>query len=157
MKKYLVTAIAASSACLAALTGAQAADPACEAPIEVTVQLGTASNDMVITPSNLTFERGKYYKIVLKNPSGVEHRLSVAFLAAAVKTLSKPVVDRGTVKGALRFTLWVPYGYLPREIDIGSGGVAEWHFIPVRQVSAKVGCIINSHAKAGMVADFNVT
>lgn len=156
MKRYLVAATAAASQCLAALAGAQAADPASEAPIEVVVQFGTESNDMVITPSNLTFERGKYYKIVLKNPSGVEHRLSVASLAAAVKTLNKPVVDRGTVKGGLKFTPRVPYGYLPREIDIGSGGVAEWHFVPIQQVSAKIGCIIDSHAKAGMVVDFDV-
>ncbi len=156
MKRHLVATIAAASACLAVLTGAQAADPAGEGPIEVMVQLGTASSDMVITPSNLTFERGNNYKIVFKNPSGVEHRLSVASFAAAVKTLSKPVVDRGKVKGAIRFTSRVPHGYLPREIDIGSGGVAEWHFVPVKQISAKVGCMIDSHVKAGMVTDFDV-
>ena len=36
--------------------------------IEVTVELGSGDGDMVFTPDELTFERGKYYKLVITNP-----------------------------------------------------------------------------------------
>ena len=37
--------------------------------IEVKVNLGTAEEEMKFVPDTLSFERGKYYKLVLHNPS----------------------------------------------------------------------------------------
>ena len=156
MKRHLVTAIAAAYGCFAALAGAQAADPIRNEPIVVSVQLGTAIGDLVISPRDLTFERGKYYKLVLKNSSDVEHRLSVASFASSVRTYGKPAIDRGTVIGGLNFKGRVPLGYLPREIGVAPGGVAEWNFVPLDQASARVGCTIDGHAEAGMMAKFDV-
>ena len=126
-------------------------------PIEVVIQLGTASGDMVITPRNLVFEKGKLYTVILNNPSDVEHRLSVVSVASAVKTLAKPVVDRGEVKGGLNLKTRGPsFGYQVREINVAPGGIAEWSFIPVREASVDIGCKVDGHAKAGMVATINI-
>lgn len=126
-------------------------------PIEVVIQLGTASGDMVITPRNLVFEKGKLYTVVLKNPSDVEHRLSIVSVASAVKTLTMPTVSRGEVIGGLNFVNRGPaYGYRVREIDVAPGGIAEWSFIAVREASVDIGCKIDGHAKAGMVATINI-
>lgn len=151
MKKHLIAAFAAALGCLVALAGVQAADPAGGDAREVTVQLGTASGDLVISPGNLTFEKGKLYKLVFKNPSDVEHRLAVRSLASSVRTFGKPAIDLGRVQGGLNFKRGrVPFGYLPQEFDVAPGGVAEWLFVPYEQTSAKIGCTIKSHAEAGM-------
>ncbi|MCH9051660.1 MAG: hypothetical protein IIA72_11345 [Proteobacteria bacterium] len=131
-------------------------------PIEVFIQLGSVDGDLVITPRNLVFEKGKLYTVVFKNPSDVEHRLSVVSVASAVKTLAKPVVDRGEVKGGLNFgglnlkTRGPSFGYQVREINVAPGGIAEWSFIPVREASVDIGCKVDGHAKAGMVATINI-
>lgn len=126
-------------------------------PIEVFIQLGSVDGDMVITPRNLVFEKGKLYTVVLKNPSQFEHRLSVVSVASAVKTLAKPAVDRGEIKGGLNLKFRGPsFGYRVREIDIAPGGIAEWSFIPVREASVDIECKIDGHAKAGMVATINI-
>lgn len=126
-------------------------------PIEVVIQLGTASGDLVITPRNLVFEKGKLYRVVLKNPSDVEHRLSVVSVASAVKTLAKPAVDRGEVKGGRNLKFRGPsFGDRVREIEVAPSGTAEWSFIPVREASVDIGCKIDGHAKAGMIAKINI-
>ncbi len=156
MKRYLMVATAAACAVLATLAGVQAADPYRGEAVEITVQFGTAGGDLVMSPRDLSFEMGRYYKLVLKNPSDVEHRLTVADFASAVRTYGKPTIDRGEVTGRAALKARVPAGYLPREIDIAPGGVAEWYFVPVLRTSAKVGCMQDSHAEAGMVGTFTV-
>lgn len=126
-------------------------------PIEVVIQLGTVDGDLVITPRNLVFEKGKLYTVVLKNPSQFEHRLSVVSVASAVKTLTMPAVDRGEIKGGLNLKFRGPsFGYRVREIDVAPGGTAEWSFIPMREASVDIGCKIDGHTKAGMVATINI-
>ncbi len=156
MKRYLMVATAAACAVLATLADVQAADPYRGEPVEITVQFGTAGGDLVMSPRDLSFEVGKYYKLVLKNPSDVEHRLAVADFASSVRTYGKPTIDRGEVIGRAALKARVPVGYLPREIGIAPGGVAEWYFVPVRRASAKVGCTRDSHVEAGMVGTFKV-
>ncbi len=156
MKRYLMVAAAAACAVLATLAGVQAADPVRGEAVEITVQFGTAGGDLVMSPRDLSFEVGTYYKLVLKNPSDVEHRVAVADFASSVRTYGKPAIDRGEVTGRAALKSRVPVGYLPREIDIAPGGVAEWYFVPVRRTSAKVGCMQESHAEAGMVGTFEV-
>ncbi len=156
MKRYLMVATAVACAVLATLAGVQAADPVRGEAVEITVRLGTAGGDLVMSPRDLSFEVGRYYKLVLKNPSDVEHRLTVANFASAVRTYGKPTIDRGEVIGRAALKARVPVGYLPREIGIAPGGVAEWYFVPVRRASAKVGCTRDSHAEAGMVGTFKV-
>ena len=156
MKRHLATAVVAAYGCLAMFAGAQAADPAQTEPIQVIVQLGTDGGDLVITPSNLTFARGKLYNLVLKNPSDTEHRLSVVSFGSTVKTQAKPVIDRGAVTGGLNWKSRVPFGYLVREIAVEPGGTAEWSFVPYVEASAYIKCAVPGHAEAGMIGILNV-
>ena len=126
-------------------------------PIEVFIQLGSVDGDLVITPRNLVFEKGELYTVVLKNPSDVEHRLSVVSVASAVNTLAKPAVDRGEIKGGLNLKFRGPsFGYEVHEINVAPGGTAEWTFIAVREASVDIGCKVDGHAKAGMVTKINI-
>jgi uncharacterized cupredoxin-like copper-binding protein len=169
MKKHLAMAVATAAvwAWSGGMVSVEAIDtwpleqsymvPSQQQPIEVVIQLGTASGDLVITPRNLVFEKGKLYTVVLKNPSQFEHRLLVVSIASAVKTLTMPAVDRGQVKGGLSMKIRGPsFDYRVREIDVAPGGTAEWSFIPVREASVNIGCRIDGHAKAGMVATINI-
>ena len=47
-------------------------------------------------------------------------------------------------------------GYQVREINVAPGGIAEWSFIPMREASVDIGCKVDGHAKAGMVATINI-
>lgn len=156
MKIQTVFALAAVCGALAWPSAARAANPPDAEPIEVTIQLGTPAGDLVIAPGDLTFEKGKLYKLVIENPSDVEHRFSVLPFATSVRTHGKPGIDNGTVLGRPHLTSRVPFGYLVREIDVAPGGRAEWHFTPYEETRAKVGCAEKSHAAAGMMVTFDV-
>ncbi len=156
MNNSFVALTSAAGICLAAFIGAQAAGLDRGEPVEVTIQIGTATGGMTISPGDPRFEKGKYYKLILTNPSDVMHRLSVASFASLVRSQGKPAIDRGEVRGGVVFTPRVPNGYRPREIDIAPGGTATWYFVPIQRASAKVGCKEDSHAKAGMVTTFGV-
>ncbi len=90
MKKQLIIAIAAAYAALAGLAGTHAAVPSKQQPIEVTVQLGTQDSELVITPSQLKFEKNQLYTLVLNNPSNITHYLSVPRFGAAVRPHGSP-------------------------------------------------------------------
>ena len=156
MKWKLAAAIFAAIGFIGTPAAAQQGDPAGDRPIEVTVQLGTATGDMVMMPRDVVFEKSQQYKLVLTNPSDVEHRFSVLLFSPLVKTYGKPKIDKGTVIGKPHLTGRVPSGYFVREIDIAPGGTVEWEFTPLRSRIAKVGCRIDSHARAGMTGTFGV-
>lgn len=148
--------IAAIGFVIGAPAVAQPGGPLGDRPIIVTVQLGTAAGEMVITPRDVVFEKGQRYKLILTNPSNVEHLFSVRAFSRSVVTYDKPEIDKGVVIGKPHFTGRVPSGYFVREIDIAPGGTAEWEFKPLWSRVAKVGCRIDSHAQAGMTSTFGV-
>ena len=156
MKWKLAVAIIVTIGFIGTPAAAQPGGPAGDRPIEVTVQLGTATGDMVVIPRDVVFEKGQQYKLVLTNPSDVEHRFSVRSFSPLVMTRSKPEIDKGTVIGRPYLTGRVPSGYFVREIHIAPGGSVEWEFTPLRSRIAKVGCRIDSHARAGMTGTFGV-
>lgn len=93
-------------------------------PIPVVVELGTADGEMVFRPNVLTFETGKLYKLILKNPSNVKHYFTSKTLASKVFTRKVQVIHNGNrlaeIKGAIQ------------EIEVFPGGVTEWWFVPVQ-------------------------
>lgn len=125
-------------------------------PILIRVQLGTAAGDMIIMPRDVVFDKGEHYRLVLINPSNVEHRFSVASFSPSVRTNAKPEIDKGKIIGRAYLTGRVPSGYFVREIDIAAGGMAKWEFTPLWSRIAKVGCTIDSHIRAGMTGSFSV-
>lgn len=108
MKKYLVATTSVACICLAVFTGVRAAGPDRSAPVEVTVRLGTATGDLVISPRDSRFEKGRYCKLSIENPSDVTHRLSVASFASLVRSYGKRAIDRGQFKGRAVFKSRVP-------------------------------------------------
>ncbi len=155
MKKQLIIAVAAV---YAALAGAQAAEFGKQKPIEVIVQLGTQDSELVITPSQLKFEKNQLYTLVLNNPSNITHYLSVPRFAAAVRTskidLYGGEVIRTGFQNSPRPILArsaATFSYKVKEIAVRPGGMVEWTFTPVRAGSYKFGCGIPAHAYEGMV------
>jgi uncharacterized cupredoxin-like copper-binding protein len=67
-------ALAGAVACPApAFAGLASYDVSGKGVLEATMALGTADNDFVFSPGELTFEQGRVYKLKLTNPSKVEH------------------------------------------------------------------------------------
>ena len=143
MMKHIAGAVAVAYGCLAAVGALQAADLSKQEPIQVVVQLGTESDDLVFLPHTLTFQTGKLYKLVLKNPSNTKHCLSAPRFAAAVWT-RKVETEKAEVMGAIR------------EIELKPGGQAEWFFVPVQAGTFGLACTIAGHVNAGMVGEINV-
>ncbi len=144
MWRYLIAAIAVVYGSLTVLAGTQAADLSNQAPIEMVVQLGTENGDLVFQPKELTFETGKLYKLVLRNPSEAKHYLSGLRFAAAVWT-RKVETGQAEIKGAIR------------EIELLPGGAAEWYFVPVQAAGTfDFGCTIPGHSEAGMIGKITV-
>lgn len=158
MKRLLATMAAAVAAfgCLAAIGAALAAGPARDEPIRIVVQLGTEAGDHVMFPSVVTFQRDKRYTLVFENPSNAEHNVLVLPFAAAVNTTSRVAIERGQVTSRVIRRHRVRKFYEVREISVAPGGVAEWSFVPRRQIAARVGCTSPDHAAAGMTAEFEI-
>jgi uncharacterized cupredoxin-like copper-binding protein len=125
-----------------------------QTPVEVTVQLGSASNHMVFTPNALTFETGKLYKLILTNPSPTKHYFTSYGLASKVFTRKVQVKANGgsvaEVKGVIS------------EIEVFPGHTVEWWFVPIQTGSlADLHCHVKdedgkTHAEKGMVGKINI-
>jgi uncharacterized cupredoxin-like copper-binding protein len=63
--------------------------------IEIRVETGTADGQRKFVPDQLQFERGKYYKLVIHNPSPDAHYFTSEGLAARVYTVKVEVADQG--------------------------------------------------------------
>lgn len=119
-------------------------------PIEVKVQLGDSKNSLRFFPSELTFETGKLYKLVLRNASEMKHYFSSEGLSRSVFTRKAQVLDAdgktiAEIKGAIR------------EIEVYPGGTAEWWFVPVKTGTYHdLKCTIKGHAEGGMVGTITI-
>jgi len=143
MRTYQVIALAALLNLLLLPASGQAADLSKQDPIEMIVELGTVGGELVFTPNKLSFETGKLYKLILKNPSKDKHYFSALRFAAAVWT-RKVETESSEIKGAVR------------EIELKPGGAAEWFFVPVQAGTFGLECTIPGHAKAGMAGQISV-
>ncbi len=143
MKRQLIIMAAAMSASLAGLTGVQAGFTGVQAvdswfdlgrPAEIVLQLGTKSGNLLITPSTLRLQAYKSYTLIIRNPSDVSHRLSLAEFGA---TLTHSAAS----------------AYPPQidEIDVEPGKTVEWLVVPTRVGKYPMRCSNRTHAGAGMV------
>jgi uncharacterized cupredoxin-like copper-binding protein len=131
-----------------------AGDLSRQTPIEVTVDLGKPG-EHVFVPNRLTFETGKLYKLILRNPSEDPHYFTSHAFSQMIFTRKVQVTqarDGKTVtlaefKGAIR------------EIEVYPGHSAEWWFVPVaagRVTDLQCGIVGKdgkSHAAHGMVGE----
>lgn len=121
-----------------------------QTPIEVTVSLGNAKDNLRFYPDSLQFETGKLYKLIIQNLSKQKHYFSSDGLARSVFTRKVQIVgpDNKTqveVKGSIS------------EIEVYPGHAAEWWFVPVKTLSeALLHCSIKGHTEAGMAGRITI-
>jgi uncharacterized cupredoxin-like copper-binding protein len=127
-----------------------AGDMTAKYPIKVKVQLGDNNNALRFFPSNLEFETGKLYKLILHNPSSMKHYFSSGGLSRSVFTRKAQVIGSNgntiaEIKGVIR------------EIEVYPGGTAEWWFVPVKTGNLNdLKCTIQDHTKGGMVGKITI-
>jgi uncharacterized cupredoxin-like copper-binding protein len=155
MRDLLASAVVAAGVLAATLPGADAAgDLSRQTPIEVTVELGKPGQH-VFLPNRLTFETGRLYKIVLKNPSSEAHYFTSHAFTQLIFTRKVQVVQQREGKPV---TLAEFKGAI-REIEVYPGETAEWWFVPVatgRVTDLRCGIVGTdgkTHADHGMVGE----
>ena len=121
-------------------------------PIEVVVELGRPGQH-VFVPSQLRFETGKLYKLVLKNPSTEPHYFTSHGFSQLIFTRKVQVVQEREGKP----TTLAEFKGAIREIEVYPGQTAEWWFVPVatgRVTDLRCGIVDKdgkTHADHGMV------
>ena len=119
--------------------------------IEVKVSLGTADEEMKFVPDNLSFERGKYYKLVLHNPSSDDHYFTSDAFAARIFTRKVEVAD------ASGKTVTEIHGAV-NDIELKPGATIEWFFYPMTKgTNLKLYCHKDGHEQQGMVGTINIS
>ena len=119
--------------------------------IEVKVSLGTADEEMKFVPDTLSFERGKYYKMVLHNPSSDDHYFTSDAFATHIFTRKVEVADSSgktvtEIHGAVN------------DIELKPGATVEWFFYPMTKgKDLKLYCHKDGHEQQGMVGTINIS
>ncbi len=131
-----------------------AGDLSRQAPIEVTVDLGSPGKHE-FAPKQLKFETGKLYKLILRNTSSDPHYFTSHAFSQMVFTRKAQVTQQQNGKSV---TLAEFKGAI-REIEVYPGHAAEWWFVPVaagRVTDLRCGIVGSdgkSHAAHGMVGE----
>ena len=153
--EFALALTAMAIACLGPALHAQGAgDLSRQTPIEVTVELGRPGHHAFV-PSQLKFETGKLYKLVLRNPSEDPHYFTSDAFTQMIFTRKVQVTQQRDGKTV---TLAEFKGAI-REIEVYPGHAAEWWFVPVAAGRVKdlrcgiVGKDGKSHAEHGMVGE----
>ncbi|MDJ0678497.1 MAG: cupredoxin domain-containing protein [Xenococcaceae cyanobacterium MO_167.B52] len=107
---------------------------------EVKVSLGNSAGELQFFPSNLEFETGKSYKLMLDNPSSMKHYFTAKDFADASWT-RKVQAGKVEVKGAIH------------ELELKPEAVAEWVLTPMKPGKYELYCSIKAHKEAGMVGE----
>ena len=121
-----------------------ASSPIKDAPIELTIHLGTADGSLKFEPDDITVEAGKRYKFVLDNPSPQKHYFTAKDFADVIWT-QKVEAGNVEVKGAIH------------ELELRPDAIAEWVFVPLKPGTYELHCSIVGHAEAGMVGQLTIT
>ncbi|WP_457489783.1 plastocyanin/azurin family copper-binding protein [Thermostichus sp. MS-CIW-41] len=114
-----------------------------QTPQEKVVELGTADNQLVFAPKELSFRNGSLYRLCLSNPSQLKHYFSAKDFADAVWTRKLDVAGV-EIKGQIR------------ELELKLGASVEWQFIPLKSGVYSLVCTIPGHAEAGMVGQITI-
>jgi len=114
------------------------------------ISLGNDKNNLQFYPDSLTFETGKLYKLIIKNPSPQKHYFSAEALSRSVFTRKVQVMSSrnkviAEVKGVIT------------EIEVYPGGTTEWWFVAIKTLdTSRLHCAIKGHSEAGMVGSITI-
>ena len=118
--------------------------------IEVNVSVGTEDGQMKFVPDSLTFERGKYYKLVISNPSSDEHYFTSDAFATHIFSRKVEVIDKAgntvaEIHGAIH------------DMELKPGTSVEWFFFPMTKgENLKLFCHKKGHEESGMAGSINI-
>lgn len=119
--------------------------------IEIRIETGTEDGQLRFVPDKLTFERGKYYKLVIHNPSDVEHYFTSDALATHVFTRKVEVAGKDNK------TIAEIHGPV-NDIELKPGATVEWYFYPMTNgKNLKLYCHKEGHAEQGMNGEFEIS
>lgn len=113
-------------------------------PVEITVSLGTATNELKFVPDHLDLTTGQPYKLILQNPSQQKHYFTAKDFADIIWT-QKVEAGNVEVKGAIH------------ELELKPGATAIWMFIPIKAGNYSLRCPIPGHTEAGMTGTITVS
>ncbi|AFY89860.1 MAG: hypothetical protein CLLPBCKN_005388 [Chroococcidiopsis cubana SAG 39.79] len=133
----LCTAIAMPNLAQAATSTAPSVDLLRQPATEISVSLGTASNELKFVPDSLELSAFKRYKLVLTNPSPQKHYFTAKDFADGIWT-QKVEAGNVEIKGAIH------------ELELKPGAKAEWVFVPLKSGKYALRCPIPGHTEAGM-------
>ena len=131
-----------------------AGDLSRQTPIEMTVDLGKPGQHAFV-PSQIRFETGKLYRLILRNPSEDPHYFTSDAFTQMIFTRKVQVTQEREGKTV---TLAEFKGAI-REIEVYPGQIAEWWFVPVatgRVTDLRCGIVDKdgkTHADHGMVGE----
>lgn len=114
---------------------------------DIYVQFGGQHDELMVSPSQLTLQAGELYRIILINPSDVEHVVAAPELAAKGLT---PEIVQGFKD------VDYPATSIAGGISLGPHQTIEWTFMPLEEGTFKLGCKDSVHAAAGMHAMIKV-
>ena len=118
--------------------------------IEVKVEAGSSDGQLIFTPNEFTFERGKYYKLVISNPSPVSHYFSSDAFATHIFT------RKIEVAGENGKTLAEIHGAI-HDLELNPNTTVEWFFYPMTKgKNLKLYCHKKDHEEMGMVGTINI-
>ncbi|HSR02640.1 MAG TPA: hypothetical protein VLM20_07580 [Methylophilaceae bacterium] len=117
---------------------------------EVKVSVGTKDGQMKFVPSNLTFERGNYYKLVITNPSSEDHYFTSDALSTHVFTRKVEVMDKAGN------TLAEIHGAI-HDMELKPDVSVAWYFFPMTKGNEiKLYCHKKGHQEHGMVGTIDI-
>jgi len=133
----LCSAIATPNSAQAVASTTPSVDLMRQPATEISVSLGTASNELKFVPDSLEFSAFKRYKLVLTNPSPQKHYFTAKDFADSIWT-QKVEAGNVEIKGAIH------------ELELKPGAKAEWVFVPLKSGKYTLRCPIPGHTEAGM-------
>jgi uncharacterized cupredoxin-like copper-binding protein len=119
-------------------------------PEVVNVSVGSVDGKMRFFPDELTFERGKYYKLVINNPSPDDHYFTSDAFATHIFTRKVEVMSSegktiAEIHGAVN------------DMELKPGASVEWFFYPMTKgKNLKLFCHKKKHESMGMVGSINI-
>jgi len=118
--------------------------------IEVNMRVGTAEGKYVFAPNELTFERGKYYKLLIHNPSPEDHYFTSDAFATHIFTRKIEVLD-----GAGK-TIAEIHGAV-NDLELKPGATVAWYFYPMTKgEKLRLFCHKEGHEAKGMVGRIDI-
>lgn len=119
-------------------------------PVVKTIHLGNSKNKLRFFPDTISFETGKLYKLIIKNPSPQKHYFNDVAFSRSVFTRKIQIKNKhnqsiAEIKGNIS------------EIEVYPEGITEWWFVPVKSLkSSYLHCSIKGHSEAGMTGSISI-